>query len=81
MLSPVADNNYNIPTRGYDSPPKASEALWVLSGYQTCYGAATSQVLALYENFQDFAVSVLLLSKSLYLLGMASQKKGSIKAW
>lgn len=77
----MADNNYNIPTRGYDCPPKASEALWVLSGYQTCYGAATSQVLAIYENFQDFAVSVLLLYKSLYLLGITNQKKGSIKAW
>lgn len=81
MLSPVADNNYNIPTRGYDSPPKASEALWVLSGYQTCYGAATSQVLAIYENFQDFAFSVLLLAKYLSLLGITHHKKGNVKAW
>jgi len=46
-----------------------------------CYGAATSQVLAIYENFQDFAVSVLLLYKSLYFLGITNKKKGSVKAW
>ncbi|RBO22075.1 hypothetical protein C2E44_12875 [Enterobacter ludwigii] len=54
---------------------------WVLFADPACYGAATSQVLAIYENFQDFAVSVLLLSKSLYFLGITNQKKGSIKAW
>lgn len=53
----------------------------VLSGYLTCYGAATSQVLAIYKNFQDFAVSVLLLYKSLYFLGITNKKKGSVKAW
>ncbi|WP_449546762.1 hypothetical protein [Lelliottia amnigena] len=61
--------------------PLAPRAPRVLSGNPHYYGAATSQVLAIYENFQDFAVSVLLLSKSLYLLGITNQKKGSIKAW
>lgn len=53
----------------------------VLSGYLTCYGAATSQVLAIYENFQDFAFSVLLLAKYLSLQGITRHKKGSVKAW
>lgn len=60
---------------------RAPRASRVLSSNPTCYGAATSQVLAIYENFQDFAVSVLLLSKCLYLPGITHQKKGSIKAW
>ena len=55
--------------------------VWVLCYILICYGAATSQVLAIYENFQDFAVSVLLLYKSLYLMGITNQKKGSVKAW
>lgn len=45
------------------------------------HGAATSQVLAIYENFQDFAFSVLLLAKYLSLLGITHRKKGSVKAW
>lgn len=39
---------------------------WVLSCDPACYGAATSQILAIYENFQAFAVSVLLLANSLF---------------
>ena len=46
-----------------------------------CHGAARSQVLAIYENFQDFAFSVLLLAKYLSLLGITHHKKGSVKAW
>lgn len=68
MLSPVTDNYYNIPTRGYDCPPKASEALWVLSGYQTCYGAATSRTLAIYEVHTATFASLLLLNLSYPLL-------------
>ena len=63
-----------LPLRGTRGPR-------VLSGYLTCYGAATSQVLAIYENFQDFAFSVLLLAKYLSLLGITHYKKGSVKAW
>jgi len=36
--------------------------LRVLSGMSACYGAASSQILAIYENFRVFAVSVLLLA-------------------
>lgn len=53
----------------------------VLSSLSSSYGAATSQVLAIYENFQDFAFSVLLLAKYLSLLGITHHKKGSVKAW
>lgn len=35
---------------------------WVLSGNPACYGAASAQILAIYENFQAFAISVLLLA-------------------
>ena len=37
-------------------------------------------VLSIYENFQDFAFSVLLLAKYLSLLGITHNKKGSVKA-
>lgn len=40
--------------------------LRVLSGDPGCYGAATAQILAIYENFQAIAVSVLLLANSLF---------------
>lgn len=50
-------------------------------GWGPRHGAATSQVLAIYENFQDFAFSVLLLAKYLSLLGITHHKKGSFKAW
>ncbi len=40
--------------------------LRVLSSDPLRYGAATSQILAIYENFQAFAVSVLLLANSLF---------------
>lgn len=40
--------------------------LRVLSGDQGCYGAASAQILAIYENFRVFAVSVLLLANSLF---------------
>ncbi|MGA4504456.1 hypothetical protein [Citrobacter portucalensis] len=39
---------------------------WVLFSDPACYGAATSQILAIYENFLAFAVSVLLLANSLF---------------
>jgi len=42
--------------------------LRVLSGISASYGAATSQILAIYENFRVFAVSVLLLAILLFLL-------------
>ncbi|HCH40979.1 MAG TPA: hypothetical protein DE191_16200 [Enterobacter sp.] len=54
--------------------------LRVLSGISACYGAATSQILAIYENFQVFAVSVLLLAISLFLLKTPLQKKGNGEA-
>lgn len=40
--------------------------LWVLSGDLVCYGAASAQILAIYENFRVFAVSVLLLANPLF---------------
>ncbi|EFN9166255.1 hypothetical protein D4A49_01940 [Escherichia coli] len=49
----------------------------VLSGYLTCYGAATSQILAIYENFLVYAISVLLLVYSLFLLKTSSLQKGN----
>lgn len=54
--------------------------LRVLSSILACYGAATSQILAIYENFQLFAVSVLLLAISLFLLKTPLQKKGNGEA-
>ncbi|WP_313390087.1 hypothetical protein [Leclercia sp.] len=54
--------------------------LRVLSGISACYGAASSQILAIYENFQVFAVSVLLLAISLFLLKTPLQKKGNGEA-
>ncbi len=48
---------------------KKSDAHYYLMGPPgevACHGAATSQILAIYENFQAFAVSVLLLSNSLF---------------
>lgn len=55
--------------------------VWVLCCILICYGAATSQVLAIYENFHDFAFTVLLLAKYLSLLGITRHKKGSVQAW
>ena len=40
--------------------------LRVLSGISARYGAATAQILAIYENFLAFAVSVLLLANPLF---------------
>ena len=40
--------------------------LRVLSGDPACYGAATSQNLAIYENFLVLVVSVLLLANTLF---------------
>lgn len=54
--------------------------LRVLSGISAWYGASTSQILAIYENFQVFAVSVLLLAISLFLLKTPLQKKGNGEA-
>ncbi|AYL64349.1 DNA-packaging protein [Citrobacter pasteurii] len=39
---------------------------WVLSCDPACYGAATSQILAIYENFLVLVVSVLLLANTLF---------------
>lgn len=66
---------------GFDACPSALRVAWVLSGNPACYGAAAAQVLAIYENFQDFAFSVLLLAKYRSLLGITHHKKGSVKAW
>lgn len=54
--------------------------LRVLSGILARYGAATSQVLAIYENFSVFVVSVLLLANCLFLLKIPPEKKGSSRA-
>lgn len=54
--------------------------LRVLSSISACYGAASSQILAIYENFQVFAVSVRLLAISLFLLKTPLQKKGNGEA-
>lgn len=35
-------------------------------GGVACHGAASAQILAIYENFRVFAVSVLLLANSLF---------------
>ena len=51
--------------------------LRVLSGDPPCYGAATSQILAIYENFLVYAISVLLLVYSLFLLKTSSLQKGN----
>lgn len=73
---------YGFNKEGVDAAPQGHPGgPRVLSGYLTCYGAATSQVLAIYENFQDFVFSVLLLSKCLSLRGITHHKKGSVKAW
>jgi hypothetical protein len=42
-----------------------------------CHGAASAQILAIYENFLVFAVSVLLPAISLFLLETPPQKKGN----
>jgi len=52
----------------------------VLSGISACYGAASSQILAIYENFRVFAVSVLLLVIWLFLLKIPLQKKRNCEA-
>jgi len=54
--------------------------LRVLSGISACYGAASAQILAIYENFRVFAVSVLLLAILLFLLRTPLQKKGNDEA-
>jgi len=54
--------------------------LWVLSGIPASYGAASSQILAIYENFRVFAVSVLLLVIWLFLLKIPLQKKRNCEA-
>lgn len=52
-------------------------SLRVLSGDPPCYGAASAQILAIYEIFLVFAVSVLLHAISLFLLETHPQKKGN----
>jgi len=54
--------------------------LRVLSGMSACYGAASSQILAIYENFRVFAVSVLLPVIWLFLLKIPLQKKRNCEA-
>lgn len=54
--------------------------LWVLSGISVRYGAASAQIIAIYENFQALVVSVLLLSKYMFLLKSSPEKKGSVRA-
>jgi hypothetical protein len=51
--------------------------LWVLSSNSAGYGAASAQILAIYEIFLVFAVSVLLLAISLFLQETPIQKKGN----
>lgn len=36
---------------GFDACPSALRVAWVLSGNPACYGAASAQILAIYENF------------------------------
>ncbi len=36
---------------GFDACPSAPRVAWVLSGNPACYGAASAQILAIYENF------------------------------
>lgn len=54
--------------------------LWVLSGISMRYGAASAQILAIYENFSVLVVSVLLLPNCLFLLKTPPEKKGSGRA-
>jgi len=54
--------------------------LRVLSSISACYGAASSQILAIYENFRVFTVSVLLLAIWLFLLKIPFQKKRNCEA-
>jgi len=49
-------------------------------GGVACHGAASAQILAIYENFLVFAVSVLLPVISLFLLETPPQKKGNDQA-
>nr|EII19600.1 hypothetical protein EC90111_3725 [Escherichia coli 9.0111] len=43
--------------------------LWVLSGDPTGYGAATSRVFTIYENFLGKIMSVLIICNVLFLNG------------
>jgi len=52
--------------------------LRVLSGISACYGAATSQIRAIYENFQVFAVSVLLIAIPLFLKIIFLKRKETV---
>ncbi|EFO4013829.1 hypothetical protein B6V68_08905 [Escherichia coli] len=49
----------------------------VLSGDLTGYGASGAQILAIYDNFLRFAVSVLLPRNLVFLLEIPSKKKGN----
>ena len=51
--------------------------LRVLSGDPTGYGAATSRVFAIYENFPVYGVSVLLRRNLMYLFKIHPEKKGN----
>ncbi|PPE33787.1 hypothetical protein C7R61_16160 [Escherichia coli] len=49
----------------------------VLSGDPERYGASGAQILAIYDNFLRFAVSVLLPRNLVFLLEIPSKKKGN----
>ncbi|KNF88650.1 hypothetical protein WR14_25160 [Escherichia coli] len=51
--------------------------LRVLSGDPTGYGAATSRVFAIYENFPGSGVSVFLQVNYMYLFKIPPEKKGN----
>ncbi|ODJ44853.1 hypothetical protein APZ14_32415 [Escherichia coli] len=51
--------------------------LRVLSGDPTGYGAATSRVFAIYENFPVSGVSVLLRRNLMFLFKTPPEKKGN----
>ena len=50
-------------------------------GGVACHGAAGAQILSIYENFHVFAISVLLLVYSLFLLKTSSIQLGNGLAW
>lgn len=52
--------------------------LRVLSSILACYGAASAQIRAIYENFQVFAVSVLLIAIPLFLKIIFLKRKETV---
>ncbi|MCT6806060.1 hypothetical protein, partial [Escherichia coli] len=53
----------------------------VLSGDPERYGASGAQILAIYDNFLRFAVSVLLRCNYMLLMEMPPKKKGNGKRY